>query len=416
MNKTFKILKREYVTVVKTKTFLIGTILAPVIMMGLLLIPILTSRVKTESQVKISVIDETGILFDDIASELNDKLSDGRMEYLLNKIEKGHKQLETIEKELQTDIKRRKIAGYIHIPEDVFENMKVTYSARNVTNFQTIRRLRSAVNRSVIKQKIIAEGLEPSVVMKLTRNISLNTERITEGEKKGSAGQTFIIGYVMMLVLYMTILIYGTFVLRSVVEEKSSRIIEILMSSVKPFELMAGKIFGLCLVGFTQYVIWIFTALVVLSFTPTAFMSLPQIQPVLFVYFVLFFILGYLLYSALYAAVGSIINNESESRSYMIPIIMPLIIPIMLMSYIIGNPDAPLTVFLSLFPYTSPTVMMTRICVSSPPLIEIAGSILILIISIIAEIWIVAKIYRVGILMYGKKPTPGEILKWIRYS
>ncbi|MFC1558839.1 ABC transporter permease [candidate division KSB1 bacterium] len=416
MNKIFKILKREYLIVVKTKTFLIGTILTPIVMIAFLAVPALTSRMQTESQATISVIDETGTLYDDIVSNLDDKLSDGRKKYLLDNIETGNKKLEDIEKELQTDIKIRRISGYIHIPEEVFENMRVNYYARNVTNFQAIRRLRSAVNRAVMKHKIIAQDLEPSVVMKLTRSINLNSTRVTEGEKKGSAGQTFFVGYIMMLVLYMTIFMYGVFVLRSVVEEKSSRVVEILISSVKPFELMAGKIFGISLVGFTQYLIWIFLMLAFLSLSPAAFLSMPTIPPMLFAYFVLFFILGYLLYSGLFAAVGSIINNESESRSYMFPILMPLILPIMMMGYIIGNPDSTITTFLSLFPFTSPTVMLTRISVSSPPLIEIAGSILILILTIIAVIWVVSKIYRVGILMYGKKPSIGEILKWIKYS
>ena len=426
MSKIFKILKREYLIVVKTKAFLIGTILAPLFMIGAMTLPILLSQVKSENQKMISVIDETGIIYDEFVSNLDDKLSDGREKYLLNNIRIGHKKLEDIEKELQADIKIRRISGYIHIPEDVFKNMRIDYYARNVTNFNENRRLRSAVNRAVMKQKIIAQGLEPSVVMKLTRNINLNAVRVTEGEKKGSAGQTFFVGYIMMFVLYMTILMYGTFVLRSVVEEKSSRVVEILISSVKPFELMAGKIFGISLVGFTQYLIWVFFGLLFFSFResilsafielPAGFPSLPTIPPMVFVYFILFFILGYLLYSALFAAVGSITNNESESRSYMIPILMPLIIPMLMMGYIIGNPDSPITTFLSLFPFTSPTVMLTRICVSSPPFIEIAGSVLILIITIIAEIWVVAKIYRVGILMYGKKPSIGEILKWIKYS
>ncbi|MCK4966316.1 ABC transporter permease [bacterium] len=426
MSKIFKILKREYLIVVKTKAFLIGTILAPLFMIGAMTLPILLSQVKSENQKMISVIDETGIIYDEFVSNLDDKLSDGREKYLLNNIRIGHKKLEDIEKELQNDIKIRKISGYIHIPEDVFQNMRIDYYARNVTNFNENRRLRIAVNRAVVKQKILDEGLEPSVVMKLTRGIRLQATRIAEGEKKEGGMQTYFVAFILVFVLYMTILTYGTFVMRSVVEEKSSRIVEILISSVKPFELMAGKIFGISLVGFTQYLIWILFGLLVFSFrepvlnifmeSPGSFPSLPTIPPIIFAYFILFFILGYLLYSGLFAAVGAVINNESESRSYMFPIIMPLILPIMMMSYITGNPDSTTTIFLSLFPLTSPTIMLTRISVSSPPFIEIAGSVLILILTIIAEIWVVAKIYRVGILMYGKKPGIGEIIKWIKYS
>ena len=262
--------------------------------------------------------------------------------------------------------------------------------------------------------------------MKLTRSIKLRSVRISEGEKKEGGTQTFIVAYVMMMFLYMTIILYGQSVMRSVMEEKTSRVVEVLMSSLRPFDMMAGKILGISLVGLTQYIVWAVFGILIFSFGTSilgSFMEssgsipdMPSISPVIFGYFILFFILGYFLFSALFAVLGSIFNNESEARSYMIFILMPLLIPIMMMTYVIANPDSLTTITLSVFPYTAPIIMLSRICVSSPPVIEIFSSVLILIITIIAEIWVVAKIYRVGILMYGKKPGIREILKWIRYS
>jgi ABC-2 type transport system permease protein len=262
--------------------------------------------------------------------------------------------------------------------------------------------------------------------MKLTQRINFEPIRISKDEKKQGGGQTFLVAYILMFALYMTIIIYGTSVMRSVTEEKSSRVVEVLLSSLKPFELMAGKILGVSLVGLTQYFIWAIFAISIFSFgqiilgsflkSSFNISSIPFISPTIFVYFILFFILGYLLYSGLYAAVGAIVDNESEARSYNFIILMPLILPILIMTYIVGNPESLFSIILSIIPFTSPIIMLLRICVSSVPAFEILISVIVMILTIIAEIWVVSKIYRVGILMYGKKPDIREILKWIRYS
>lgn len=426
MTKMLKVLQREYLVNVKTKGFIIGTIIAPVFMIGIFLLPILLTQVKSEDQKVISVIDRTGIIYEQFAENLDDKLSDGRNKYILMKVDMEHKRFSDVEKELLADIKRNKIDGYIYIGEDILEKNYVDYYARNVTNFQENSRIRNALNNAIIKKRISDEGLDHSTVMKLTRRIGFNTVRISEGEKKEEGKQTIFIAFVFMMLIYMTIILYGSFIMNSIIEEKRSRVIEVLMSSLKPFDIMAGKILGTSLVGLTQYFIWVFFGILIFSFGENiagSFMDasgnmldIPSIQPMIFLYFIVYFILGYLLFSGLFSVVGSIVNNESEARSYMFILIMPLLIPILMMSYVISNPDSTLTIALSLFPYTSPIIMIARICVSSPPPVEVIGSMLILAAAIIGEIWLVAKIFRVGILMYGKKPDLKEIIKWVRYS
>jgi len=426
MGKIFKVIQREYLVSVRTKGFIIGTLIVPIIMIGFMVLPIIFTQVRSEKQQKISVIDETGVIYDEFATTLDDKLNDGRKKYLLNRVKVGTGGIEDIDKELRVKVTNNEIDGYIYINKDVFKNKGIDYYARNVTNLIENRRIQNALNRAVVKQRILKEGFEPSVVMKLTQNINFRAIRIAEGEKREGGEQTFFIAYLFMLVLYMTILLYGQFVMQSVMEEKKSRVVEVLLSSLRPFDLMAGKILGMNLVGFTQYLVWAVFAILIFSFGEsimTLFIEpsvnlpdIPSIPPIIFVYLIIFFILGYLLFSGLFATLGAIFNNESEARSYVFVILIPLLLPILMMVYIIGNPDSLLTIILSLIPFTSPIIMLSRICVSSPPIIEIAGSILILILTIVAEIWVVSKIYRVGILMYGKKPKIGEVLKWIKYS
>jgi len=426
MGKILKVIQREYSVSVRTKGFIIGTLIVPIIMIGFAVLPIILTQVKSEKQQKISVIDETGVIYDEFVNTMNDRLGDGRQKYLLNRVKVGMGGFEDTDKELRVKVTNNEIDGYIYISKDVFKNKGIDYYARNVTNLIENRRIQYSLNRAVVKQRILKEGFEPSVVMKLTQNISFQSIRIAEGEKREGGEQTFFIAYVFMLVLYMTILLYGQFVMQSVMEEKKSRIVEVLLSSLRPFDLMAGKILGMNLVGFTQYLIWAVFAVLIFSFgepiislfiEPSVNLpDIPSIPPMIFVYLIIFFILGYLLFSGLFATLGAIFNNENEARSYVFVILIPLLLPILMMVYIIGNPDSSTTIILSLIPFTSPIIMLSRICVSSPPIIEIVGSVLILILSIVVEIWVVSRIYRVGILMYGKKPKIGEVLKWIKYS
>ncbi len=372
------------------------------------------------------MIDQTGVIYEEFSDNLDDKLGDGRKRYILENIKVGQDSPEAVEKDLIIRLQRKEIDGYINIEKDIFEKNSINYYARNVTNFMENNRIRNALNRAVVKMRILNEGFEHSLVMKLTRGIKFEPVRISEGEKKEGGIETFFVAYVFMFILYMTIVLYGQSVMHSIIEEKTSRVVEVLMSSLKPFDLMAGKIVGISLVGLTQYLVWSIIGITVFSFGQSILSgfvgasadipNIPSIPPMIFVYFIVYFLLGYFLFSGLFAVAGSIVNNESEARSYMFFIIMPLIIPVLMMPYIIGNPDSLTAVVLSLFPFTSPIIMISRICVSSPPVIEILGSFLILILTIIADIWIVSKIYRVGILMYGKKPSIGEVLKWIRYS
>jgi ABC-2 type transport system permease protein len=224
--------------------------------------------------------------------------------------------------------------------------------------------------------------------------------------------------FVLILLLYFTLVVYGVAVMRSIVEEKSSRVMEVLLSAVSPKQMMAGKLLGVGAVGLTQILIWmafgaLFLAPGMLAFEGAARIDLPLI---LIPAFAVFFILGYLLYSALFAALGAIVNSDQEANQLQLIVTLPLIVPMVLLNYILRQPNAPFSVWMSMVPLFSPVLMYVRIVVQTPPLWQIALSLAILLVTIYGVLVLCSRIYRVGILMYGKKPSVSELLKWVRYA
>jgi ABC-2 type transport system permease protein len=233
------------------------------------------------------------------------------------------------------------------------------------------------------------------------------------------------VAYLLVLILYMTMFFYGAIIMRGVIEEKNNRVVEVVLSSLKPSQLMAGKLLGIAAVGLTQYVIWALFGLaasmyggsLVTSFVPQASgFKMPHIPSYIFIYFILFFILGYFLYATFYAAVASMVNSEKEAQQLLMPVTMCLVVPIMLMTFVLRSPNSSFSVILSLIPFFAPILMLMRICVLLPPFSQIALSIALLVLFTAGMIWLTAKIYRVGILMYGKRPSLPEIIKWVRYK
>jgi ABC-2 type transport system permease protein len=330
---------------------------------------------------------------------------------------------------------KKKLSAYIYIPEDVLEigaresavresepeEEKVEYVSDHTTDFEKLRALTRALNNVVIEKRLKREGLDPQKVAQYIKRVELQPIKITKKGEEKDTGGTFMISYILALIIYMAILIYGQVIMRGVIEEKSSRVVEVVLSSLKPFQLMMGKILGIGAVGLTQFSIWtlfgIGASVYGTSFIPAgANFAMPSIPAHVFVYFVIFFILGYFLFGTLYAAIGSLVNSEKEAQQLVMPVTMFLIIPIMLMIFIIRAPNSSLAVFLSFIPFFSPILMFLRITVLIPPFGQIGASIVILILTILLMIWLTAKIYRIGILMYGKRPKLTEIVRWIRYS
>jgi ABC-2 type transport system permease protein len=418
MNKIAAVIQREYVAHVKSKGFFIATLLAPVLMSAMILLPGMLATMSTGEQWTIAVVDQTGQIFSPLEQALNDTLSDGQQAFLLRDIPVTPNRREATRASLKNQVAGRSLSAYLVIDADILSTGKAEFYAANVGDFTTLRRVAGALDRIVVEMRLNREGLDPGHIQRLTSGIDMKTIKVSKaGQEESGFGRMFQTTFVFVFTLYMTILLYGVTVMRGVIEEKSSRIVEILLSSLKPTQLMAGKIVGVGCVGLTQYVIWIAFGLI-LTTVGAAYLNLGdvigRIPPMTFLYFITFYVLGYFLYATLYAGIGAICTTEQEAQQSQFPVIAVLILPLLLITMIIKNPDGIASTVLSLIPFFSPMLMFLRINVATPPLGQILGSIAVLLVTIVAMIWMVARIFRIGILMHGKKPSLQEVLRWIR--
>jgi len=424
MRKILSVVKREYLQIVRTKGFIIGTILGPVLMAAFIVVPIVVQFVSVDKQEKIGVVDLSHGVFMELDKKLDQKLRDGSRRYILQELKPQENVGDQLE-ELNRRVLDKELTAYIYIPEDIAEGGAAEYVSEHVSDFDKQGNIGQALSSIIIEKRLKEEGLDPEKIGQYMKPVQLDTKKVTARGVERDVGGTFIISFILALILYSTVIFYGQIILRGVIEEKSSRVVEIVLSSLRPFQLMAGKILGIAAVGFTQYAIWglfgiaatRYSGKIVTRFFPAAAgLRVPAIPSYIFVYFIIFFILGYFLYATMYAGIGSMVNNEKEAQQLVMPVTMFLVIPIMLVMFVIRSPDSSVSVVLSLIPFFAPILMLLRISVLLPPFSQIAASILLLVLTTLLMIWISAKIYRVGILMYGKRPSIGEIIKWMRYG
>ncbi len=417
MHKIWTIIKREYKETVFKKSFIILTLLTPLLMVAIGIVPSLLIMMESEEPSVISVYDESGVVKGNLEEALSDTLKNGQPRFIVS-IVQGASGDEAVENQ-KSQVEQEVVDGFLYIPENIASEGELTFYSKNVANFDLNRRIRSAVNDIVVEQRIQESGLDPDKIKALTARVGLKTVKISAGgqESERDFGDEYFSTFIFVLILYVTLIIYGNAIMRSIIQEKTSRIIEVMLSSVNPFQMMAGKILGQGSVGLTQYVLW---ALIGIGFFVYGVKALPvnedafSFGPSIFVYFVLFYILGYFLFATLYAAIGAVTNNDQEAQQMSTPLVLMLVVPLLMLGFLVKNPDSTVVAVISQIPFFSPIIMFARINLATPPFWEIALSIVILVVSIIASIALVAKIYRVGILMYGKRPTLPEILTWIR--
>jgi len=418
MSKIVTIIKREYKENVYKKSFIITTILMPVIMLGLVFIPTLLTTMDVEDSYRIAIVDHTGFMDQEVRKKLDIKLSDGKDKFTFLSSQSTSPGFESEKEELKLKIDRTEIDGFLFIPAQVLDSGNVEFYARNVGNFDLNRQIKNTIDDILIDHRIRQSGIDPATIDALTRKTDLKTIKIKKGEEEKEGGfiQEYFTTFALVMILYMTILIYGVSIMRGVLQEKNSRVIEILLSSANSFQLMVGKILGLGSVGLTQYLIWSLFSVGLLLYG-SSLLTLPAdwtiISPTIFIYFVLFFLLGYFLFASIYAGIGALANTDQEAQQLSIPVVFLIIIPIMVITFIVKNPESTMSVVLSLIPFFTPILMFARVNLSTPPLWQIWGSIGLMLLTIMFFMWVSAKIYRVGILMYGKRPTLPEIIRWI---
>ncbi len=419
MRNTFLVVKREYLERVRKKTFIISTLLLPALMFGLIVLPQKLVTMKVGAERHIVVVADNADFAQALQRELATETRDPRAPKSKYKVEVDLNPSESERTVLRAKVTSGEIDGYLWATDRAVAEGKVSYGARETSDFVENAGLERAVQRARIKQQLGVRGITGAEIAQMFKNIDLEVSTIKAGaESKVKGGPMAFMGpFVMVLLLYMTVLLYAVAVLRAVLEEKNSRVNEVLLSSLTAKELMAGKILGVGAVGLTQIVIWIALALtMILPTMGSGMLSGIEITRTAMIGFAVFFALGYLLYSTMYAALGAMVNSEQEAQQWQSFVMMPLIVSIVLMMFIIQHPNSPLSVWGSLIPFFSPILMYVRIVVQTPPLWQIAVSVALLIATIYGMVVLCGRIYRVGILMYGKRPTLPEIMKWLKYA
>jgi ABC-2 type transport system permease protein len=433
MKKVWVIIKREYLIRVRTKAFLIGTIISPLLMLGLILLPAFFAT-RGGGTRQVTIIDQSGdpTLFEAIkkraeaTTATDDTGGSGRARFANTQYELSRiilqpgENIEEVKTRLNNEVKEDSDKAYVVLPANVLDNAEPEYYTKNASD-PAIRGIEQAISTAVIERRLTRAGINPTEISRYMKSVDMRKIKLgPEGESEESGVPTFIIAFIMLFFIYITILFYGIFVMRGVIEEKQSRIVEVVVSSVKPFQMMIGKIIGIGLVGLTQYAIWMLSAALLSFFGAKVFAStgadLPKIPASLLVYFIVYFLLGYFLYATLYAMVGAMVSSEEDAQQVQFPVTILIIIPMMVFSLVMNNPNSPTSVTLSMIPFFAPTLMMLRIAVDPPPWWQIALSMLLMIVTIFGAIWVAARIYRVGILMYGKRPSIAELGRWLRYS
>lgn len=423
MNKSWVITKREFLTRVKTKGFILGTFVAPIFMLALVVLPGVLMHVSPDAETSVCVADFTGRLMSYLKSDSMENKEDGKGKalYRFAEVPADLAEIDSLKRRMNSEILSGKTDVFLILPSDVFQNNRFEMYAKNVGNFQLNMSLNGMVSSAVTKVRLAGSGMDPELVERLSRRVSAKTFKVAEGGAREESGElAFIVSYAMVFMIYMVLVFYGMFVMRGVIEDKSSRVVEVLLSSARPHEIMAGKMFGIGAAGLTQMTVWALCILIIslfgASFASAAKITMPSISTWTVLAFVIFFLIGYFLYSSLYVALGSLGNSDSDIQNLQWPAIAPLIFSIVVMMAIIKNPDGTLAVVLSMIPFFSPMLMFLRISLHAVSLYQVIACLALCVLTISGMVWLAGRIFRIGILMYGKRPTLPEVLKWIRYS
>jgi ABC-2 type transport system permease protein len=447
MNKIKLIIQREYLTRVRKKSFLLTTFLVPLFFISMYVgVIFLTKKSFDESHSRVYVVDETG----DVTNKL---ISSKNVSYL--------KENQDLQEQIKNLHNQEGKTSILHIPKDFYETEAVEFLSNDKPNLAIEAEIRDSLNRIIKDKRYESYGITAEIRRSIKSAVKIKSKEIKENgaTTESNTGIAMGISLALSILVYISLFLYGSQVMRGIIEEKNSRIIEVIISSVKPFELMMGKIVGIGLVGLTQFALWIIVSVFLAGIASMTFVSQEELAnqmlnnqsqqshfltdqtlenssnsinnesiaevitmiqtvnlPLIVGCFFVFFLGGYLIYSALFAAVGSAVDSETEASQFTLPITMPLLLTYALsFGVLINNPHGTVATWLSFIPFTSPIAMLVRIPFGVPHW-QIIVSAFLLILGFILTTWIAARIYRVGILMYGKKTSYKELIKWFKYK
>jgi ABC-2 type transport system permease protein len=423
MRKLWLVIRREYKLRVRTRTFILSTVGLPAFMIAVFLIPTYFASRHAGHTLRIAVVDQAGGLGSLAANRLGvHKLPNGTPQFqVVTTIERPADPKRTVS-QLSAQVRAGKLNGFLVIPPHLLTSGSAQFYTRNPGDFTLSNALEAAVTQVAVGGRLAADKVQVVDLDHLLARVKVGVVQINTKGATEEKGQTFEAALILAIILYTSLLMYGITTMRSIQEEKSTRIMEILLSSVRPFPLLAGKILGVGAVGFTQYLIWALAGAAVVGYGAEMFtmfgpsglhLSFPF---GLWFWFVIYFLGGYFLYSSLFAAVGAAVSSEQDANQAQMPISMLLVVGFLMFPVVARSPNSTLALALTMVPFFSPVLMVLRIALESPPLWQILLSVGILAATTLGMVYLSAKIYRVGVLMYGKRPSVVEMLRWLRYS
>jgi len=426
MSEVMTVFRREFLERVRSRSFVIGTVLFPILMAAMWIIP---ARMGSGGGTRhLVIVDQAPAGVGQTVVQLLTARQQGASDEdrVTFTAERVAQPLAQVKAGLIGRVQRKEIDGYLYLPPDIVQTSQAEYRARNVANFTVLTAVQRATTQAVQAARLQAAGLDASQVAGLVKRVELGTGRITDkGEEGGSAQSTFFLGYIVGFLVYLMILLYGMNVLRSVLEEKTNKIAEVIVSSMKASHLMLGKILGVGAVALLQVAIWVALAAFGTSRSDalTARFGMPKdalavvhVPPATLAAVAGFFVLGFLLYAAMYAALGAAVNSEQEAQQFQLPVMMPLIIPMVMVFRIVSDPLGGMATVLGMIPFTAPVTMAMRLASTPIPPVQVIGSLALLAATVLAVAWVAGKIYRVGILSTGKRPTLAELGQWLRMA
>jgi ABC-2 type transport system permease protein len=422
MHKLWLIIKREYVTRVKTKGFVIGTVIVPLLGVGMTFLIVFLVGHQSSEAMRIAVVDEAGGIAPSIVSGLQTRLASGKPQFDVAETIERPADPGAVQKDLRGKINAGTLDGYLVIPADLDQSVEL--HTKNSGNFSLLGPITSAVNEAVVEARLKAQGIHVDNVRDLVKSSDLQVIKVTQKGESVEKGQTLGIAFALVFLLYISLVLYGVITMRSVLEEKTTRTMEVLISAVSPSQLLAGKILGVAGVAMTQFLIWGATVVLLGSYGVAmaamggagSIMSSIHVPASLMICAAVYFFCGYFLYSSMFAAVGAACSNEQDAQQLQWFAMAPLVFTMIIYSVVLNDSTSRLSVILSEIPFFGPVLMPLRVSLQTPPLWQLALSIVLLLLSIAVVIIASAKIYRVGILMYGKRPTLPELFRWLRYS
>src|ERR1044072_225915 len=449
MRKFVAVVKREYIQRVRSRMFLLVTLLAPVIMGCFAVAPVAIFSIKAGGPLKIAVVDQTGKLYQRVYDSVQEGARlprSGRVDmntnalakdpskrfeemgeqressFKLEEVRPDGKSLSEIKKDLDARVLARDLDGYLVLPPNLLQDGKPEYFGRNTGDVFTTKFLKDALSRAVRQQRLAEANIDARVVQQLSEPVQLQAMKIGSSGGVADRGEGLALVFGAGFIMYLTILMYGQMILGSVIDEKETRIAEILFSSVRPFTLMMGKLVGVSLVALTQLTIWGLAFLAFVTFG-VGFLSsqgvslrVPNVPLINFLYFGVFFLLGYYVYSTIYALIGSMVTTAQEGGQLSMPVVLFPLVGFYLFLPVSRSPDSSLAFWVSMFPFFAPMTMLTRIVTQTPPFWQILLSLMLGFGTVGLLTWLAARIYHVGMLMAGKKATIPEVMRGVRQA